>query len=207
LFVYRYNKTHLHVFFLISIIFIIMNKKKNKCKMGLSICGHCGTEFEKPLTEIKRNEKLNRSNFCTRTCVGKHNLKNFGDKSFDITKLGYKRTGDEMTKFRYHFRNIKKRFKEVDLTIEDLKDIWIKQNGKCFFTGIELVLSSYSKINKNPIYSASVDRIDNSKGYLKDNIRWVSRAINWMKNDMNDEMVYELLNIIVENKKPPIKGV
>jgi hypothetical protein len=184
-----------------------MNKKKNKCKMGLSICGHCGTEFEKPLTEIKRNEKLNRLNFCTRTCVGKHNLKNFGDKSFDITKLGYKRTGDEMTKFRYHFRNIKKRFKEVDLTIEDLKDIWIKQNGKCFFTGIELVLSSYSKINKNPIYSASVDRIDNSKGYLKDNIRWVSRAINWMKNDMNDEMVYELLNIIVENKKPPIKGV
>ena len=86
-----------------------MDKKKTKYKMGKCICKNCGVEFEKPLTEIRRNEKLNRPNFCTRTCVGKNNVKNFGDKRFDLTTLGYDRYNDEYTKFRYHFRNIKKK--------------------------------------------------------------------------------------------------
>jgi hypothetical protein len=178
-----------------------MNKKKTKYKMGTTVCNNCGIEFEKPLTEITRNKKLNRPNFCTRTCVGKHNLKNFGDKKFDLTTLGYKRFSDEYTNFRYHFRNIKKRNYDVNITIEDLKELWEKQNGICEFSGVNLKLSSYSKINKNPIYAASLDRIDSSKGYVKGNIRWVSRAINWMKNTMSDDMVNELINLIVENKK------
>ena len=49
--------------------------------------------------------------------------------------------------------------------------------------------------------TASLDRIDNSKGYIKGNIRWVSRSINYMKNDMSDDMVNELIDLIVKNKK------
>lgn len=169
--------------------------------MGKCTCKNCGIEFEKPLTEIRRNEKLNRPNFCTRTCVGKHNIKNLGDKKFDLTTLGYKRLPDEYSKFRYHFRNIKKRNQIIDVSIDDLKTQWEIQNGICEFTGVNLTLSSYSKISKNPIYAASLDRIDNSKGYIKGNIRWVSRAINWMKNNMSDDMVYELIGLIVKNKK------
>ena len=169
--------------------------------MGKCVCKNCGIEFEKPLTEIRRNEKLNRPNFCTRTCVGKHNIKNFGDKRIDISKFGYKRKGDEYTKFKYHFRNIKTRNQVIDITIDDLKEKWEKQNGICEFSGVNLILSTYSKINKNPIYTASLDRIDSSKGYIKGNIRWVSRAINWMKNDMSDDMVNELIELIIENKK------
>ena len=59
----------------------------------------------------------------------------------------------------------------------------------------------YSKIEKNPIYTASLDRIDSKKGYIKGNIRWVSRSINWMKNDITDEMVWELCKLISENYK------
>jgi hypothetical protein len=178
-----------------------MEKRKGKYKMGLTICKNCGNEFEKPLTEIRRNEKLNRPNFCSRTCVGKNNVKNFGDNKFDITKFGGKRCGDEHTKFRYHFRNIKKRNKDVNITIDDLKEQWEKQNGICEFTGIKLILSSYSKIYKNPIYAASLDRIDNSKGYIIGNIRWIARSINLMKNDMSDDMVNELIDLIIEHKK------
>lgn len=178
-----------------------MDKKKLKYKMGIAICKNCNIEFEKPLKEIRRNEKLNRPNFCTRTCVGKHNLKNFGDKKFDLTKLGYKRFGDEYTIYRYHFRNIKKRNQTIDVSIDDLKEQWELQNGICEFSGVKLILSSHTKIQKNPIYAASLDRIDNSKGYIKGNIRWVSRAMNWMKNTMTDDMVNELINIIIKNKK------
>lgn len=166
-------------------------------KKGVCICQFCGKEYEKSLSEIKRNEKLKRPNFCSRTCVGKNNIKNFGDSRGNVENFkGYKRTRDEYTKFRYHYRNILKRNKEVDISIEDLKQQWEKQNGMCYFTNIPLILSSYSKINKNPIYTASLDRIDNDKGYIKNNIRWVSRSINWMKNEMSDDMVLELFDII-----------
>lgn len=172
---------------------------------GNCVCQYCSTQFEKPLSEIKRNEKLNRPNFCSRTCVGKHNVKNFGENrsSYDISQHSNNRM-NEYTKFKYHFRNIKKRDKEIDITIEDLKEQWDIQKGICVFTGIQLILSSYSKIKSDPIYSASLDRINNHKGYVKGNIRWVSRAINWMKNEMDDETLHKLINILIENKKSPV---
>lgn len=175
-------------------------RKQIKYKLGKCKCQNCGIDFEKPLTEIRRNEKLGRPNFCSRKCVGKHNVKNFGNKknNYNISQHSNNR-GDEFTKFKYHYRSIKKRFKEVQITIEDLQEVWNNQMGICEFTGIKLVLSSYSKIEKNPIYSASVDRIDSSKGYTKDNIRWVSRAINYMKNTMKDDLVWELCGLIKEN--------
>lgn len=177
-----------------------MNYKKSKYKLGTCICKNCGVEFEKPLTEIRRNEKIGRPNFCSRTCVGKNNVKNFGDRKnrYNISNHSNNKH-DEYTKFRYHYRNILTRTKSVDVTIEDLKERWELQNGVCEFSGVQLTLSSYSKINKNPIYTASLDRIDSGKGYIKGNIRWVSRSINYMKNDMSDDMVWELCNLIKEN--------
>ena len=77
-----------------------------------------------------------------------------------------------------------KRNQEVNITIEDLKNQWDEQNGVCVFSGVKLELSSYTKIEKDPIFSASLDRIDSSKGYITGNIRWVSRTVNWMKNNM-----------------------
>ena len=81
-----------------------------------------------------------------------------------------------------------------------MKQIWDKQNGICPYLNIKLVLSGYSKIEKNPIYSASIDRIDSTKGYTKDNIQWVSRSMNLMKNTMTSEQVFEIFKLINENK-------
>ena len=171
-------------------------------RRGKCFCQHCGVEFEKPLSEIKRNEKLNRPNFCSRTCVGKNNCKNLGDRLGDYKQImGYNRHGDDFTKFRYHYRNMSKRKHEVDITIEDLRVQWEEQNGKCPYTGVQLILSTYKKIYKNPIYSASVDRKDSRKGYVKGNIIWISRVANWMKNDMSEEMVNDFINLLIENKK------
>jgi hypothetical protein len=174
-----------------------MNKSKRK--MEECFCHHCGNPFQKPISEIKRNKEKHRPNFCSRSCVGMNNIKNFGDKSWNFKDHPYTRAGDEYTKFRYHYRNILKRNYVVEVTIDDLKEQWEKQLGVCEFTGVELMLSTYSKIEKNPIYTASLDRIDSSKGYVKGNIRWISRAINWMKNEMSDDMVWSLCHIISKN--------
>jgi hypothetical protein len=176
---------------------------KNKGrKLGTCSCDNCGVEFEKPQSEIIRNKKLGRQNFCSRTCVGLNNVKNFGDRrnNYDISKhSGWKK--DEFTKFRYHFRNIKSRNKEVDITLEDLRDVWNAQKEKCPYLGINLILNSYGKIKKDPITSASVDRIDSSKGYVKGNIQWISRAVNFMKSDMSEDDLIKIFDLIVENRK------
>ena len=181
-----------------------MVKTKHKRKMINVTCKQCKQSFEKPLSEFNRSEELGRSHFCSRTCAGKYNVANVRNKStYDISQhAGHKH--DQYTPFRYHYRSIMSRYKVIDVTLDDLKNQWDAQNGVCPFTGIQLILSNYSKINTDPINSASLDRIDNAKGYIKGNIRWVSRAINFMKNSMSDDKVFDLFNIIhqhIENKK------
>jgi len=49
--------------------------------------------------------------------------------------------------------------------------------------------------------SASLDRIDNEKGYIKGNVRFVCLGINYMKNRRADSEVFELLDKILEYYK------
>lgn len=171
-------------------------------KLGTCKCDNCGIDFEKPQSEINRNLNLGRKNFCTRTCVGKHNVKNFGIRkdNYNISKHSTNRK-DGYTKYRYHFRNISSRNKELDITVEDLKEVWENQKGVCPYLGIELHLNSYGKIKKDPITSASLDRIDSSKGYVKGNLQWISRAMNYLKNDMSEQQVFEIMDLIYKQKK------
>lgn len=52
--------------------------------------------------------------------------------------------------------------------------------------------------HNNPIYTASLDRIDSSKGYEIGNIQFISTAINYMKNTMSHEDTLKLCKIIAE---------
>ncbi len=180
-----------------------MRKRYLKMKMGECTCDNCGVKFEKPLKELVRSEKLGRKNFCSRTCVGKNNIKNFGDKrsDYDITQhSGHKR--DEYTGFRDFMRRIKRKDYEHNIDLAYLKEVWDKCNV-CVYSGVELVLPTHRK-NNNPLITASIDRIDSSKGYVKGNIQFISITANHAKNSMSHEQMMEFCNLIKENKKPII---
>ena len=82
----------------------------------------------------------------------------------------------------------KKRHKvEVSLTIEAAWDLFIKQGKKCALTGIELTFSHKGMNN-----TASLDRIDSSKGYELDNVQWVHKHINFMKRDFDQNYFIDL---------------
>lgn len=55
-----------------------------------------------------------------------------------------------------------------------------------------------TKNHNNPIYTASLDRIDSSKGYEIGNVQFISTAINYMKNTMSHEDTLKLCKIIAE---------
>jgi len=99
------------------------------------------------------------------------------------------------------FHKIKKGAKErnlvFEITMEDIGDLFEKQKGKCALSGLPLKLKEHSK-DKNS--TASLDRIDSTKGYLKDNVQWIYRRINFMKGALDENEFVYLCNKIVENK-------
>lgn len=175
-----------------------MLKYKQNRKLITIKCDCCGKEFEKPVSEYNRNLKLGRANYCSRACSGKMCNKNNKQKG-NSQNLIYNNRRDEYTPFRYYLRNAKKRFKDFNLTLEYLKTLWEEQNGICPYTGIKLQLAEYKNSHNNPIYVASLDRIDSTKGYIIGNVQFISTAINYMKNTMSHNDTLLLCNIIAKH--------
>lgn len=114
------------------------------------------------------------------------------------TNLKHGSEADIYTPFRCTLRRVRNRFKEVNITESDLKELWEKQNGRCAYTNIELQLPIGN--NKPDIrYQASLDRIDSSKGYIKGNIQFVAAPINFMKSTMSDDNFRSYLQEILSS--------
>ena len=67
-----------------------------------------------------------------------------------------------------------------EITVEDLVDIFYKQKGLCYWLKIKL---EPLEVFENCLQAMSVDRIDNTKGYTKDNIVICTRFANLGRND------------------------
>lgn len=76
----------------------------------------------------------------------------------------------------------KKRNLEFDLKIKDIWDLYVKQNKKCALSGVDIL---FDKVRGKT--TASLDRIDSSKGYTINNVQWVHKDINQMKSDRSIE--------------------
>ena len=89
-------------------------------------------------------------------------------------------------------RNVKKRGIKFNLSVVDLELQWKKQKGKCFYSDIDLKphVTDNTFVNKNNLIS--IDRIDPKKGYEKNNIQFVSYAINTAKQELSH---LEFINI------------
>lgn len=60
--------------------------------------------------------------------------------------------------------------------------------------GVDLTISGTYMYN-----TASLDRIDNSKGYEEGNIQWVHKDVNFMKRTYSQEYFIKLCTLISEN--------
>lgn len=85
---------------------------------------------------------------------------------------------------------------EFDITKEYLWNLYLKQNKICNISGVEIILSI------NPLdRTASLDRIDNNKGYVDGNVQWVHKKINNLKSDWNQEELIKWCHIISDYNK------
>lgn len=160
------------------------------------ICDKCNNLYFKDLSEHKRNSKLRRKNYCSLSCSANINKIPINKRNIYNISKHCKNQIDKWTNFRFYIKLMNNHKQNVSVTLDDLEEIWNKQKGICPYTNIFLTLSTHS--SKDPIFykRASIDRIDSSKPYEKDNIEFVSLAINFMKNKYSKQDTIDFINII-----------
>lgn len=114
-------------------------------------------------------------------------------------------SGNIISGFREGFLNSFKRsaasrgiFYSEDLTPEYLYKLLESQNFRCALSGYKLLPNDTLDDTKQNL-NLSLDRIDSSKGYEVGNVQWVTKYVNWAKNDLSQEDFIHLC-IAVANK-------
>lgn len=89
-------------------------------------------------------------------------------------------------------------YHEITITIDDLKSQWEKQKGKCYWLGIDMSLEDLF-VSRSP-FAVSVDRIDSSEGYSKNNIVLTTRFANVGRGAYQGTDFQERLTALLDNK-------
>jgi hypothetical protein len=93
--------------------------------------------------------------------------------------------------------NASKRGLEFKISIEEAWELFISQDRKCALSGVQLVFPETSRGER----TASLDRIDSSKGYTLGNIQWVHKTVNSMKMKMSDSELIKWATLISDYRK------
>ena len=165
-------------------------------------CETCGKEFERRDAEVRRNQRLGRRIFCSRKCTGKACLDNIPveERFCHHDHLNKGSEPDQYSPYRWHYRNAKRRGRDFEITLDDLKEQWEKQRGVCPYTGWQLknMPTIGTKLPKTPD-RASLDRIDSSKGYVKGNIQFVCYMAQCAKNEFEESELAKFCEAVVAN--------
>ena len=86
----------------------------------------------------------------------------------------------------------KNRGVEHNITVDDINEIFKKQNGLCFWFKVPLVPSNKLKHPQQP----SLDRLDRSKGYTKDNVVLTCYSANIGRNETTVEEWEKFLKLL-----------
>lgn len=106
--------------------------------------------------------------------------------------------------FNLYKKGAEKRKIAWNLTIEYLWNLFIKQKRKCALSGVKINFQPSAK--KYIKATASLDRIDSSKDYTEDNVQWVHKQVNFMKQAMTDTELINWCRTILNYNKNKVKN-
>jgi hypothetical protein len=86
------------------------------------------------------------------------------------------------------------RGKEFRISLEYIDNLYGKQNGICALSGTKLYAAKASEFPT--LNTASLDRIDSSRGYVEGNVQWVHKDINRMKSFFSREYFTKLCAMV-----------
>ena len=148
----------------------------------------CGTEGEVLQTSLVRG--ASKSCGCRKNLIGNDNPHWNGCGEL---------TGSQWALIR---NNAKHRGIPIGVSIEEAWELFLTQNRICRLSGLSIGFSkSYNRklsIHARAETTASLDRIDSSKGYVKGNVQWVHKDINLMKRSLSEQKFLQLCQAIVK---------
>jgi hypothetical protein len=190
---------------------IELNGPPNKGKYNMIdlICEYCGKDFQRRECEVN-GVKRSRGQAvfcCSKECANKrseHILYEYHYPNETEKEKKFKPLLQRTQNTHKDRKRVNPRFKDMDydLTIDYIAELWEQQNGKCYFSGIDLEITKYYH-KRSPIspFQASIDRIDNNKGYIQGNIRIVSVIANFAKNRFSDEELIAFCHAVANQHK------
>ena len=158
----------------------------------LRVCRECGLKAH-TIEDLKRFGKAKTS---------KYGRRNLCHKCENKRQRKYNRQNIEKAPLKYTLFSLKGRARrkgvKFDLDIEHLRHLWSECGGKCPMTGVSMLKKSY--VN-NPL-AMTVDRLDGKKGYIKGNVRLVSRWYNIARSNWGDRFVLEMCQKVIAIGNP-----
>jgi hypothetical protein len=167
----------------------------------MKTCRDCGEE--KPLSQYYKHKHLKDGHYSEcKVCKDAYAKVYYEKNKEKIIKyrVNYNRTHE-----RKHYRDIDSRIRQLlksaatrnalELTQEEAKEIWNRQNGICVYSKLPLTAKA------NQFNTVSLDRIDSSKHYTKDNVQFVCAAVNRMKQDYTEDLFVLLCHLTTQNNK------
>jgi hypothetical protein len=167
-------------------IFIDYNTKITKERTKWKcLCLQCGNEVILSRSNVKKQLSCGCLNPNKKTGTQNPNWK------------GYKNVPQD------YFTNMRKsaiyRNLEFNITIQDVANLFEKQNGLCSLTRLPIQFSETNKNLQDSNKTASVDRIDSSKGYTIDNIQLLHRDVNQIKMYYDQDYFIKLCKLVAIN--------
>lgn len=154
-------------------------------------CSLCNKEI---LYSSKKlyDQALKRNSVCKscRTTIGNKSPKRNGKRENNTNWKGYKEIPYNWFS-RYFIRKGRKKFMDGNVTIQEVYDLWIKQDKKCALTNLQI-----GWYDDGDNHNCSIDRIDSSKGYYIENIQLVHKDVNIMKNRFDQNYFIEVCKLI-----------
>lgn len=158
--------------------------KKRDCPNGTKQCSRCKKILPIDNFFAHKNHSDKLSSYCKK-CANKYK------------KVKYEMIGGAK-------KRAKNKGLEFNLDREFIKKLNEKQNGKCAYTGWPMSWDRNDKTGSLtsrgfPLLRASLDRIDSSKGYTKDNVQLVAYVVNMIKNEFDEsDFIQTCLAIVKE---------
>lgn len=164
---------------------------RKKSINGLRPCSACGETLSADSEHFyqKKDGSLSsecRSCFCLRSSKNQKTRHHAGGVDYHLS---------------YVMRGVRHRARkasiECDIDAEFLNVLLEKQGELCAISKIPL---TYTKGQGHIPTNASVDRIDPTRGYTKDNIQLVANQVNTMKSNLSLEQLMMWCNLILKGK-------
>lgn len=165
-------------------------------KVGIKLVGiyqgsHIKTEFECPFCKSIFISTLNHVTRKDKKSCGCINWRWQGTKNVSGSY------------FQCLQRSAKRRRYEFDITVDYIQSLLEKQQYRCILTGLPIECTRTQNKSKSTYkeQTASLDRVDSSKGYIEGNVQWVHKDVNFMKKNLPEKRLIELCKLIVKKSK------